>query len=232
MSLATGKQISRRRWTELPITEEIIERVHTITLMEATYDDNVPDFQFSWGVNDPIDDPEDPDEQGNNVFVAEDDEDDVMIHIVDADHIGDEPKEAGAFDTQEIGAFTAQENQEDEAFDAQEVGAFDAQEIGAFTAQEEGANDALFEEANDANENVTEAHGREEEIVLETVNDMEEDNTVNGMEGEIVETKHPQHYNLQGNKIDYAYKFAFTQLTDIEYSNGFAQSRGCYRFLF
>jgi hypothetical protein len=49
-------------------------------------------------------------------------------------------------------------------------------------------------------------------VFLETVNDMDEESTVDGIEG----SQNPPHYNLRGNKIDYAYKFASTQLTDIK----------------
>jgi hypothetical protein len=66
MSLGTGKRISQHCWTELPFTQEVIDRLHAIALMEAAYDADVPDFQFDWGENDPInhqeDDPNETDE--------------------------------------------------------------------------------------------------------------------------------------------------------------------------
>jgi hypothetical protein len=101
MSLATGKRISRRRWTELPVTEEIIERVHDIALMEATYDADVPDFQFAWGANDPIEDVEiedveieDAHEQVNNEVIVAVAVNDNTLQVVEANHLddGDETK--------------------------------------------------------------------------------------------------------------------------------------------
>jgi hypothetical protein len=35
LSLVTGKPINRRRWTELPITDAIIARVHELALAES-----------------------------------------------------------------------------------------------------------------------------------------------------------------------------------------------------
>ena len=56
LSLDTGKLISRRRWTELPVTDEIIARVHELAFAERDYDPDVPDFAFEWGPDMPIDD--------------------------------------------------------------------------------------------------------------------------------------------------------------------------------
>jgi hypothetical protein len=87
MSLASGKRISRRRWTEVPFTQEVIDCVNAIALMEATYDADVPDFQFAWGNNDPIEDlDEDEDDHRNETNVVDDDNDDD-----DNDDGGDRP---------------------------------------------------------------------------------------------------------------------------------------------
>jgi hypothetical protein len=225
LSLATGKRISRRRWTELPCTEDVIDRVHTIALAEATYDAEVPDFQFSWGTNDPINDDVLDDQEiveGDNDNDNDDDADNQGApQIMETQHIGnhggDEPEEeVEAPDAHEIGAYDARGNQEEGAFDAQEVGAFDAQEEGAHDAQTVGAHDAQTVGAHDAQidgaHEAQEYEMEEEEIVLENVVDMDEESTVDVVE----EAQNPPHYNLRGNKIDYAYKFAFTQLTDIK----------------
>ena len=60
LSLATGKSISRRRWTELPITElpitnDVIARVHGLALAEKTYDPTASNFLFEWAPNMPVD---------------------------------------------------------------------------------------------------------------------------------------------------------------------------------
>jgi hypothetical protein len=48
------KSISRRRWTELPITDAVIARVHELTLAEKTYDPTAPNFLFGWATNMPV----------------------------------------------------------------------------------------------------------------------------------------------------------------------------------
>jgi hypothetical protein len=188
MSLATGKRISRRRWTELPFTQEVIDRVNAIALMEATYDADVPDFQFAWGNNDPIEDlDEDEDDHINEVNVFDDDDND--------DDGGDRPLPLGTETVEqiqeEVGAFDAKEV----ALDAQEEGALGAQEEDELAAQEAGAYDAL-----------------DEEEVFDTENEIEA-----GVEtGTTEEVQNTPHYNLRGNKVDYTYMFAFTQLADIK----------------
>jgi hypothetical protein len=54
LSLDTGKRVSRRRWTELPITDDIIARLHALALSEQTYDPNAPKFLFEWAPTIPI----------------------------------------------------------------------------------------------------------------------------------------------------------------------------------
>ena len=51
MSLKTGKILRRRKWTELPTTDEVIEQVHAFAINEdRSEEDDEPtiDFNFSW----------------------------------------------------------------------------------------------------------------------------------------------------------------------------------------
>jgi len=51
MSLNTGKRLSRRKWTELPMTDEVIAQVHAVAINEDKDEDKdepTVDFQFSW----------------------------------------------------------------------------------------------------------------------------------------------------------------------------------------
>ena len=51
MSLRTGKRSRRRKWTELPTTEEVIKQVHAFAINEKkSEEDDEPtiDFNFSW----------------------------------------------------------------------------------------------------------------------------------------------------------------------------------------
>ena len=51
MSLKTGKRLRRRKWTELPTTDEVIEQVHAFAINEdRSVEDYEPtiDFNFSW----------------------------------------------------------------------------------------------------------------------------------------------------------------------------------------
>ena len=52
LSLKTGKTLTRKMWTELPITEEIIEAVHNLAEEEGNTDGN--DFVFEWAPNQPV----------------------------------------------------------------------------------------------------------------------------------------------------------------------------------
>ena len=60
LALITGKRVTRRNWTELPITLEIIELVSNMALDEAD-DAEAPahKFMFEWGPGEPIDDTDD-----------------------------------------------------------------------------------------------------------------------------------------------------------------------------
>jgi hypothetical protein len=54
LSLATGKCIRRRKWTELPITDEVIARgVHELARAEKSFDP-APNFFFEWAPNMPV----------------------------------------------------------------------------------------------------------------------------------------------------------------------------------
>jgi hypothetical protein len=44
LSLDTGKCVSRRRWTELPITDVVIARAHELALAKQTYNPKLPNF--------------------------------------------------------------------------------------------------------------------------------------------------------------------------------------------
>jgi len=54
LSLTTGKRISRRRWTELPMTDAVINRVHTLALAEHPQAAHANNFVFEWAANNPI----------------------------------------------------------------------------------------------------------------------------------------------------------------------------------
>jgi hypothetical protein len=58
LSLDTGKRVSRRRWTELPITTNVIACVHAcvhaLAIAERTHDPNAPNFHFEWAPNQPL----------------------------------------------------------------------------------------------------------------------------------------------------------------------------------
>jgi hypothetical protein len=47
LSLATRKCIKRRKWTELPITEDVIARVHELARAEKSFDP-ATNFFFEW----------------------------------------------------------------------------------------------------------------------------------------------------------------------------------------
>jgi hypothetical protein len=179
--------------------------------MEVAYDDNVPDFQFTWGEHDPIEDDDEPNDNDENDDDDTDgpeppDEPEQQL-LRETEPVDENPLEEGAHGAQEegahgahnVGAFDAQKeggalDTLDGAFDALDVAvAVNAQEVGAFHALEEGAIDAQEEGA----------HGAEERHETELVDSLDTE-----------ETQIPQHFNLRGNKIDYAYKFAFTQLSD------------------
>ena len=51
MSLRTGKRLRRRKWTELPKTEEVIKQVHAFAINKnKSEEDDEPtiEFNFSW----------------------------------------------------------------------------------------------------------------------------------------------------------------------------------------
>ena len=50
LSLATGKCIKRCKWTELPITDDVIARVHELARAEKSFDP-APNFFFEWAPN-------------------------------------------------------------------------------------------------------------------------------------------------------------------------------------
>jgi hypothetical protein len=53
LSLATGKCIKRRKWTELPITDDVIARVHELARANKSFDP-APNFFFEWAPNTPV----------------------------------------------------------------------------------------------------------------------------------------------------------------------------------
>eukprot|EP00980_Cylindrotheca_fusiformis_P023979 scaffold11278_cov103-Cylindrotheca_fusiformis.AAC.1 len=58
LSLQMGRRIKRSRWTEKPITEEVIQRVHTLANAEANAALRDDPFLFEWAPNLPIADPD------------------------------------------------------------------------------------------------------------------------------------------------------------------------------
>ena len=63
LSLATGKSINRRKWTELlPITDDVIARVHELARAENACDP-APNYFFEWAPNMPVDDLPAPEHQ-------------------------------------------------------------------------------------------------------------------------------------------------------------------------
>jgi len=47
-------QSLRTNRTELPITEDVLQRVHRLALTKPTYHPDAPIFQFKWASNNPI----------------------------------------------------------------------------------------------------------------------------------------------------------------------------------
>lgn len=87
LSLTTGKKVSRRNWTELPIDQDIIETVHDIAFAEPLYNRDIPDFQFEWGPNHLIDDLPTEDDLDPEEYVPQWDNDN---NSVDSDNLDDE----------------------------------------------------------------------------------------------------------------------------------------------
>ncbi len=54
MSLQTGNRVSRRRWTEKPATQAVIDRVHELANTEAHAPLTDDPFLFEWARNVPI----------------------------------------------------------------------------------------------------------------------------------------------------------------------------------
>jgi hypothetical protein len=96
LSLDTGKRISRRRWTELPITEEIINRVHQLALNERNHNPQAPNFLFEWTPNVPIADAIEQNPEQPPLIVLEG-----ANGTDDTDDEGEEPDEQTEQDEQE-----------------------------------------------------------------------------------------------------------------------------------
>ena len=58
MSLSTGRCLIRNRWTELPLPQDVIDRVNTL----GRRDNAAADLTFAWRDGSPIVDPDSPDD--------------------------------------------------------------------------------------------------------------------------------------------------------------------------
>jgi hypothetical protein len=133
----------------------VINRVNAIALAEATYDANVPDFQFAWGENNPIDEDLDDSDDDSDMDDPPNDEMEVNEEEMQLPNVEQVQQEVGAYDAQEeaeldaqeAGAFDAQE--EDEAINA------NAQEERKFDAQDEEVYNHLVSDNEDCTESTT-----------------------------------------------------------------------------
>jgi hypothetical protein len=151
LSLVTGKRINRRRWTQLPITDAIIARVHELALAESDYDLKASNFVFGWDLNMPFTD--DDDDTDHDPIHVPDPEGANHIDIIDGNEEEEEEQEEEEEEEQEqeqeqeaqgaFGALEAQEAPENKDDDEQGAqGAFeneDNEEQGAQGAFEQGA---------------------------------------------------------------------------------------------
>eukprot|EP00980_Cylindrotheca_fusiformis_P017791 scaffold5611_cov107-Cylindrotheca_fusiformis.AAC.1 len=123
LSLQTGRRIKRSRWTEKPITEEVIQHVHTLANAEANAALRDDPFLFEWAPNLPIADPdrglplaaaapegaEMHDDEEENETNEEDEEDDVDYLLDEED---DEEEETEEEDDESIEEEEEQENED------------------------------------------------------------------------------------------------------------------------
>ena len=216
LSLVTGKRISRRRWTELPITDDAIQRVHELALIEKDPQPANQHFQFSWGPNLPIldvnDDIEEPPAdppafegafQNDENEEEEEEEEDTPS---DDESIGD--NEDTPSDDESIEEDEEENPDEDETIVDEEHDEVIIEVEGAQGATATGNDEAEVEGAQGATAAGTANERRKvhwEEVI-------EEDETNN--EEEIPPPPHK--YNLRGNKIDHSFRFnqqqsSFTQ---------------------
>jgi hypothetical protein len=111
-----------------------MDRVHEIALMEVAYDAGVPDFQFAWGDNDPIEDLDDdePNDTDNN----EDDDTDGPEPLdgpepqllPETEPVDENPQEEGAHSAHNVGALDAQEEEAHGAEERHETELVDSME--------------------------------------------------------------------------------------------------------
>ena len=204
LSLVTGARICRRRWTELPTTKAIIARVHELTLAEPTYDAEVPDFQFTWGENDPVDDIEEEEKEEEEKEEEEEENEVVTLNAEDAlaeddapQGAQDEYEEEPAIPQGDGGAHGAHdEEQEQEQEPDLPQGDEGAQTVqGQQEEQDDGPSDESDNE--EASEDIEDT---DKTTTDEVAQEPEEETTAQ--------------YNLRGNKMDFSHKYGFTQYAD------------------
>jgi hypothetical protein len=222
MSLATGKCLSQRRWTKLPITAAIIARVHELAFAEQTYDLKTSNFHFAWGPNDPLVEDIDKELQEHALTAA-------PPHILEGAVQNDEPQneeieqeEQEPYnihhqDTEnEEQTNNAVHNHEEENEDDKEDTKEDDGGTGVPIQDQEGGHEAPDQEqgardAHDQDQGAHDAHDQEQEALEEHDQDTVE--TINNKE---TEEEAPRH-NLQGKHINYDHWFInqFLQTTRV-----------------
>jgi hypothetical protein len=201
LSLDTGKSISRRRWTELPMTDAVTARMHAIATAERNHDPNAPNFHFEWAPNTPIVDNAEPNHEQPHMPVPEGADD-----VPDTDD--DEEEEEENEEEQEKENEEEQEDIDEIEEEQEEEGA-----QGAPGQQNQGSQGAPIDITLDENQG---AQGAPEEPQV-TTEEEAQPTTVNEDEEHTAETTTQQRYNLRGHKISYDHRYAhqFTLLNGI-----------------
>eukprot|EP00980_Cylindrotheca_fusiformis_P014198 scaffold3734_cov176-Cylindrotheca_fusiformis.AAC.1 len=176
LSLQTGRRIKRSRWTEKPITEEVIQRVHTLANAEANAALQDDLFLFEWAPNLPIADPdrglplaeaapegaEMHDDEEENETNEDDEEDDDVDYLLDEED--DEEEETEEEDDESI--------EEEEEQDNEDV----VDLLDELLSEEESEEEEEEEEEEDGNIHLATPLGQRP--IIETVSEVEEPDDV------------------------------------------------------
>ena len=228
MSLTTGAQISRRRFTELPMTDAVIARVHDIARAEKNaVPIGQPEFAFAWAPGHPIydvplDDPVPPPPPHEGAHPGNDDE--------------NENENQDAADNNDVAhqnapeqiPITSDEESDTEDEDNEPINEHINQNY-AYQGQYDAFNDDDVandnDEGHDNDNNLGDADqgaqlnaNQDIDIAAKNDNDDINANAPGGVAHDIDPESETEditpRYNLRGNKITYSHRFAsqFTQI--------------------
>lgn len=193
LSLVTGKRISRRNWTELPIPDDAIERVHELANNEQEPDEQaMEEFRFEWAPKIPI------------VDIIDDQEE--QPPVLDANEQEDQPlgQPEGTSDEEDDGQSEAVSDDTNEDDDNQ------LEDAGAHESEAEGDDTEVHEAPSETSND-------DDSAVDEGADHHDEDEPDNNMPVFANDDQPPPRYNLRGKKINYEHRFdrQFTQVTSI-----------------